>query len=106
MGRLIVFLFVVWCASKLHAELLALYPGSPGSGLVARFDPATGAEMRPFGHDNEGLLALCVDAHNDIYVSADILGAGLIYRFDRAGRLRAKVADVNGTDFSALAIGP
>jgi streptogramin lyase len=88
-----------------RADLLVLHTGASGAsaGHVTRFDPA-GAALRAFGHDNEGLLALAVSPGGDIYVSADILGAGLIYRFDRAGKFVAKLADVAGTDFSALAL--
>jgi DNA-binding beta-propeller fold protein YncE len=89
-----------------RADLLVLHSGASGAsaGHVARFDEVTGVARREFGHDNEGMLALAVSARGDIYVSADILGAGLIYRFDSAGKLAGKLVDATGTDFPALAV--
>lgn len=89
-----------------RADLLVLYPGTQSAGIVGRFDVATGAALAPFGRDNEGMLALCVDAAGNSYVSADLVGSGLIYRFDRAGEFLGKLADVAGADFTALTIGP
>lgn len=106
MARLLVFLLALGGATLVRADLLVLQADAPGPGLIARVDVATGVARPSFGHDNEGLLALCVDAKGDIFASADLLGAGLIYRFAADGRLQEKVADVPGTDFRALAVGP
>jgi hypothetical protein len=101
-----IFFATLCCGVAVRADLLVLYPGSPGFGAVGRFDAATGAAGAAFGHDNEGMFALCVDARGDVYVSADLVGYGLIYRFDRAGRFLGKIADVDGVDFTALTSGP
>jgi len=93
-------------AVSARADLLVLYRGSPGAGAVARFEAGTGAKLAAFGRDNEGMFALAVGAADEVFVSADILGSGLIYRFNRAGEYLGKVADVNGTDYDALTIGP
>jgi streptogramin lyase len=105
MPKLLLCVVLLAALTPARADLLVLHSGASGAsaGHVARFDPATGDARRAFGHDNEGMLALAVSAGGDVYVSADILGAGLIYRFDRTGKLVAKLADVAGTDFRALA---
>jgi hypothetical protein len=106
--RLAVLSAAVLCAASTRAELFVLYPGSPGNGggAVARFDGATGAKLRLFGQDNEGLRALCVDGQGDLLVSADMVGSGLIYRFSAQGDYLGKVADVADAYFTAFAIAP
>ncbi len=86
-----------------RAELLALHPGAQGPGYVGRLDAATGAELPPLVGDNEGLQALTTARNGEIFLSGDILGSGVIYRFGSDGHFIAKLADLSGTEFPALA---
>jgi DNA-binding beta-propeller fold protein YncE len=106
--RLAALSVAIFGAASTRAELFVLYPGSPGNGAgaVGRFDDVSGAKLRLFGQENEGMRALAVDPAGDVLVSAEMLGAGLIYRFNAQGDYLGKVADVVGADFTALAVAP
>ncbi len=91
-----------------RAELLVLQSASSGTGRAAvqRIDTRTGNPSTTFGANNESLYAMTVSRQNDVFVSANLLGYGLIQRFTADGRFIGIVAEMPETDFRALAVGP
>ena len=92
-------------APAARADLLVLQAGysGHGPGLVSRIDPATGVAGAPLLPMNESCQALSAAPDGSVYVTANVAGYGVVYRYRATGELLGKVADIPGTQFEAIA---
>jgi DNA-binding beta-propeller fold protein YncE len=94
-------------AGTARADLLVLQAGysGHGPGLVSRIDLETGASRKPLLPTNESCQAMCTGVEGSVYVTANVMGYGIVYRYNSAGELLGKCADLAGTQFEAAAAG-
>ena len=92
-------------ANRARADLLVLNAHGTGASIL-RLNPATGATLGTFSHENEGLYSMTATVHHEVFTNSNILGGYDLYRFTSGGSYRGISISGTGAGFDAAARGP
>lgn len=71
----------------LHAELYVIRRDGAHASVVLKFDDSSGTYLYQFAGDTEAFVGMAAGPDGNLYAAGNTLGAGTIFRFNRAGKL-------------------
>jgi DNA-binding beta-propeller fold protein YncE len=95
-------------ATMARADLLVVRPGgiSRAHPAVFRFHERDGTFLNSFSEETENISGLAIGPDENLYVSANTLGDGSVYRFDPNGTFLGTFASAHLTAPTGLRFGP
>jgi WD40 repeat protein len=71
----------------MHAELCVVRRDGARASVVLKFDDSSGTYLNQFAGDTEAFVGMAAGPDGNLYAAGNTLGAGTIFRFNRAGKL-------------------